>query len=84
VASYEGLYNFYSGSKGLIQAPLALFTVYVGEGLEYRHTGGRGLKLRKKPSYDIWTFSNRVENLFRNRTILTGNESIAIPHRALG
>jgi len=23
---------------------------------EYRHMGGGGLKLLKKPSYDIWTF----------------------------
>jgi len=27
---------------------------------EYRHTGGGGLQLLKKPSYDIWTFPNCV------------------------
>jgi len=31
----------------------------MAENEEYRHIGGRGLKLLKKPSYDIWTFPNR-------------------------
>jgi len=30
---------------------------------EYRHMGGEGLKLLKKPSYDIWTFPYALQRL---------------------
>jgi len=28
---------------------------------EYRHIGGRGLKLLKKPSFEMWTFPKRYQ-----------------------
>jgi len=31
---------------------------------EYRHKGERGLKLLKKPSYDIWTFPKGKGSIF--------------------
>jgi len=44
-----------------------LFTIYVWGGgwlktSEYRHIGKGGLKLLKKPSYDIWTFHNCINS----------------------
>jgi len=58
------------GGRGLAKSSFRLqnavwCVIWEGEGWlktsEYRHLEGRGLKLLKKPSYDIWTFRTRNE-----------------------
>jgi len=50
-------YNFYSGWKSLIHSfSCSIFGVCGGIELVENVIWGRGLKLLKKPSYDIWTF----------------------------